>query len=571
MAEKEEIKIDFLGFNEDNTISDIREFFNDEKNSDCIMRFYETYYNNNVVDKKHHIKTYIMYILYAFTRVLFDMNDNAYKQLIIFCSGLAKSNGVNWTDEGIKSIIKEKSEKMEKDNVLFSLSDVNLISFREKNYTLRECLNMIQTYSYMIEIEHPIYDGYVERIDSIIESSNGTYHIKGLAKEDMQGEALKEAYEIASEKASEYRNSITRRVFKEAQRIMEEKNNNKSGTSKVEDKLANLLKANNKQIVLTGAPGTGKTYGVRKYIKDQLGEGYENSDRFKFVQFHSSYDYTDFIEGLKPLEINGEQCFKKMDGVFKKFCRKAEEDIQEKIPNINEDELTVDGTSLEGIIEELKKQCPEIIEQAKRNVAATATGYYYFVIDEINRADLSRVFGEIMFCLEESYRGPRNKINTQYQSLKTYDADGKLMENDVFADGFYIPENVIIIGTMNDIDRSVETFDFALRRRFKWEEVDAMESMKADLGLDENGEFGELYRRIEALNKAIEKNLGKDFQLGMAYFRKAKEQVEQGDNFDSETYYNEELKFILNEYVRGMNDKDDKLKEFEEFYKITDN
>ena len=528
MAEKEKIKIDFLGFNEDNTISDIREFFNDEKNSDCIMSFYETYYNNNVVDKKYHIKTDIMCFLYAFTRVLFDMNDNAYKQLISFCSGIAKSNNVDWKDERIEDIIEERSKKIIKgEEQQFLLSDVDL---REKNYTLRECLNMIQKYSYVIKIEHSFYGNRFKSIDSIIELSEGIYHIKGLALKDMQGEAYKKVF--------------TRNVIKEDQRIMEE-NNNISGTSTVKKKLAKLLAANNKQIVLTGAPGTGKTYGVREYIKGQLGEGYENSDRFKFVQFHSSFDYTDFVEGLKPIEDeNGNTEFRRVDGVFKAFCRKAEKAIRDKI-----------------IDEKPPKDDPDK-EQAKRNVAATATGYYYFVIDEINRADLSRVFGEIMFCLEESYRGPKNKINTQYQSLKTYDADGKLMDNDVFADGFYIPENVIIIGTMNDIDRSVETFDFALRRRFKWEEVDAMESM-ADLGLDEGDElYKQLYKRIYALNIAIEKNLGKDFQLGMAYFRKAKEQVEQGDNFDPETYYNEELKFILNEYVRGMNDKDDKLKDF---------
>lgn len=563
MAENEKIKIDFLGFNEDNTISDIREFFNDEKNSDCIMSFYETYYNNNVNEEDQKENTIIaenMNYLYAFIRALFDKGENAYKRLVEFC---VKKNKKFDKEHMIELCIEQRCYLIEilRDGKVIkkyegkSLSDL-FSDLRRNNYTLKECLSRLKTnhvrfYACRYFNKDGEGKGIAEYPNTIIESSDGIYHIKGLAEKDMQGEALN-AYKIASTKASEYRNSITRIFYKEIQRIKEEKEKNIFVKCTVKDKLAILLAANNKQIVLTGAPGTGKTYGVREYIKTELDEGYENSDRFKFVQFHSSFDYTDFVEGLKPIEDeNGNTEFRRVDGVFKAFCRKAEKAIQDKIPNkINEDTI-INGESL--------KDHP-YFEQAKRNVAEA--GYYYFVIDEINRADLSRVFGEIMFCLEESYRGPKNKINTQYQSLKTYDADGKLMENDVFADGFYIPENVIIIGTMNDIDRSVETFDFALRRRFKWEEVGAMESME-DLGLDKNGD---LYKRINALNKAIEKHLGKDFQLGMAYFRKAKE---QGDNFDPETYYNEELKFILNEYVRGMNDKDAKLKDFEQ--KFTDN
>ncbi|MCQ2749017.1 MAG: AAA family ATPase [Clostridia bacterium] len=98
---------------------------------------------------------------------------------------------------------------------------------------------------------------------------------------------------------------------------------------------------------------------------------------------------------------------------------------------------------------------------------------YFFIIDEINRADLSKVLGELMYCFEKDKRGPGNPVQTQYRNLKTYACDKKrelAKFEDVFVDGFFIPENVIIVGTMNDIDRSVESMDFALRRRFIFEE-----------------------------------------------------------------------------------------------------
>lgn len=106
---------------------------------------------------------------------------------------------------------------------------------------------------------------------------------------------------------------------------------------------------------------------------------------------------------------------------------------------------------------------------------------YFFLIDEINRADLSKVLGELMFCLEASKRGPQYPVQTQYANLPTYfPKEGASPQGDyfeMFKNGFYIPENVVVIGTMNDIDRSVESMDFALRRRFTWEEVRVTESL----------------------------------------------------------------------------------------------
>lgn len=308
-----------------------------------------------------------------------------------------------------------------------------------------------------------------------------------------------------------------------------------------------------KCVVFTGAPGTGKTYCVEKYVEGQ--EQMKNFDRKEyFVQFHSSYDYTDFVEGLRPIKINGEMEFERMDGIFKAFCRKVAE-----LPN--------------------KKDDKDI--------------YYYFVIDEINRADLGRVFGELMYCFEK--RGKEHSIATQYANLPAYGKDeekGKgvrikdgfhikdekgnliFIKDDCFKDGFYIPDNVVIIGTMNDIDRSVETFDFALRRRFDWVEIEAdavMESsliamrkdkLKRELTDNEKQSLSDLVLKIKAKKKAgkeekdglngiIEKQsgLGREFKIGPAYFKEY-----DGDNLNDIWTHN--IEPILKEYMRGRQGAD---------------
>jgi hypothetical protein len=267
------------------------------------------------------------------------------------------------------------------------------------------------------------------------------------------------------------------------------------------------------QLVLTGAPGTGKTYSVLKYVTHRVSA---NEAQSGFVQFHPSYDYADFIEGIRPFDNgSGEMVFKKADGIFKAFCRVA----------------------------------------AKAN----ETEKHYFVIDEINRADLSKVFGEIMFCLEESYRGEENRIQTQYHNLKSYDRNGEEIEDDVFSGGFYIPKNVILIGTMNDIDRSVESFDFALRRRFKWLNIHAEtvmeETIKAIWSEEPFKQLNQLFERIAALNQEISENggatmgLDENYHIGPAYFKPKKGEL------DLEEYikwiWDTRLESLLREYVRG--------------------
>ena len=287
-----------------------------------------------------------------------------------------------------------------------------------------------------------------------------------------------------------------------------DKSNKEAPNMNVKDLIE--LEINNKvtQLILTGAPGTGKTFGVLEFVKLRVGEiPYQTKQRHEFVQFHPSYDYTDFVEGIRPKEENGRIQFVKQDGIFKKFCRKAAQDNQEN--------------------------------------------KYYFIIDEINRADLSKVFGELMYALEENYRGKIYRVTTQFQNLKT---DG-LSGQDIFADGFYIPENVVIIGTMNDIDRSVESIDFALRRRFRWINIKANEILEPTLtAMWKPTTLKGLVERIIELNKVISgekgKKLGLDenYHVGPAYFKSS-------DEKDLIKYLNQvwitRIEPLIKEYVRG--------------------
>lgn len=196
------------------------------------------------------------------------------------------------------------------------------------------------------------------------------------------------------------------------------------------------------QMIFTGAPGTGKTYFARLAAR-YLGElqlWLEPHRAYTLVQFHPSYDYTDFVEGLRPVQLgeSGRMAFVKLDGAFKAFCRNVLRHGNPKQP-------------------------------------------YFFLIDEINRAELPKVFGELMYCLEADKRGRDNRVQTQYQNLPAYELEAgtgepRRIQDDEFSEGFFIPENVRILGTMNDIDRSVESMDFALRRRFEWRTAEVNEA-----------------------------------------------------------------------------------------------
>ena len=271
-----------------------------------------------------------------------------------------------------------------------------------------------------------------------------------------------------------------------------------------------LLKSPN--LILHGAPGTGKTY-LAKEIAVELTNG--NKDQIGFVQFHPSYDYTDFVEGLRPVS-NGDRAieFKLQDGIFKKFCQKARD--------------------------------------------AKKTGgqdNFVFIIDEINRGEISKIFGELFFSIDSDYRGEKGSVSTQYANLHETD------------DKFYIPENVYIIGTMNDIDRSVDTFDFAMRRRFRFVEVTAESQLYIlDKELGERAE--EAKTRLRNLNAAIEnvQELNSHYHIGPSYFLRLKEV-----KFDYELLWSDYLQPLLEDYVRGSYDEAETLETLKKAFDLTKN
>ena len=360
-----------------------------------------------------------------------------------------------------------------------------------------------------------------------------------------------------------------------------------------------LLKSPN--LILRGAPGTGKTR-LAKDIAKELTNG--NKDQIGFVQFHPSYDYTDFVEGLRPVS-NGDGTieFKLVDGIFKKFCQKAKEAqktggqdnfeetwtkltdaINEKqgqyffprssVPaslnsqgNVKFDSpvATKENVYLlyKGEETHLKYQTYQkiVLDHMKESyglcdyVSPTINTdkKFVFIIDEINRGEISKIFGELFFSIDPGYRGRDGEVSTQYANLHESD------------DKFYIPENIYIIGTMNDIDRSVDTFDFAMRRRFRFVEVTAESQLYIlDEKLGEHAE--EAKTRLRNLNVAIEnvQELNSHYHIGPSYFLKLEEV-----DFDYELLWSDYLKPLLEDYLRGSYEEDEILNTLKKAYDLT--
>ena len=442
------------------------------------------------------------------------------------------------------------------------------------------------------------------------------------------------------------------------------------------DKYIELLRTN-KNLILTGAPGTGKTYLAKQIAKQLLrieeDDELQKDKRFGFVQFHPSYDYTDFVEGLRPLkESQGSIGFRRQDGVFKAFCKQAilsETADADTLSDINDNptvwKVSLGGTydnpirtdclnnsyirigwhdygdvedfndfdafefggknvlrafqsgmqigdlvvscysakevdaigvvtgeyeyhaeggdypryrNVKWLVNGIKENIVELNNNKpftlstvyKANITAEAAlkivqkystnkivdaprkDIAIFIIDEINRGEISKIFGELFFSIDPGYRGVAGRVKTQYQNL--------IEEGDAFKDGFYVPENVYIIGTMNDIDRSVESMDFAMRRRFAWAEVTAAESMKM---LDGIANEDEIKRKMQNLNDAILKvrGLGAAYQIGAAYFKKIEE---YGGDFQK--LWDFHLKGLLFEYLRGNVNAEEQLEELKQAY-----
>ena len=345
-----------------------------------------------------------------------------------------------------------------------------------------------------------------------------------------------------------------------------------------------------KNIILTGA--TGKTFLAKEIAKQMIevktDEDLAKSSQFGFVQFHPSYDYTDFVEGLRPTnDDNGNVGFELKDGIFKSFCQKASKGTDDNfdelydsfINNLLQLEIPITlltpshempftleansknscvaiprtkvGTRLSitkemisdylynGVIRDWKPYLVPVAEYFKRtyNFKLEKTENnknYVFVIDEINRGEISKIFGELFFSIDPTYRGVKGAVKTQYANMQG---------DDVF---FYVPENVYIIGCMNDIDRSVESFDFAMRRRFTWIEVTAEESA-INMGLTES-----ITKAMTGLNEAIEKIAGfsSAYHIGGAYFLNTKGECIQDEELENVWDYR--IEPLLKEYLRGM-------------------
>lgn len=304
---------------------------------------------------------------------------------------------------------------------------------------------------------------------------------------------------------------------------------------------------NNKNLILTGAPGTGKTFMAKKIAEEITGE---DDSHIGFAQFHPSYDYTDFVEGLRP---DQSKSFERVDGVFKSFCKCAYLGLPVNA-NLND-------------IEEKEKKVKEEKEVNTSKSETTATPCYVFIIDEINRGEISKIFGELFFSIDPGYRDDDNpqKIQTQYQNqIKD--------QNDLFKDGFFVPKNVFVIGTMNDIDRSVESMDFAFRRRFAFYEVKATGDMLDSLKIGVET-IGKLKATMNALNEAVvESGLTEAYQIGAAYFKKIEKFYNSTEykvrefNHAMEKLWNYHLKGTLYEYYRGEPDADKKMAELKKAY-----
>lgn len=240
-----------------------------------------------------------------------------------------------------------------------------------------------------------------------------------------------------------------------AEEIEEDKDTNFLEEVFIEENDFKTIKAlleRKKNIILQGAPGVGKTFAAKKIAYSMIGK--EDENLIKIVQFHQNYSYEDFVEGYKP---NKNGSFKLKNGVFKEFCKRAEQDYKNK---------------------------------------------YFFIIDEINRGNLSKIFGELLMLIEDTHRG--EKINLAYSGEE-----------------FCVPENVYIIGMMNTADRSLAMIDYALRRRFSFFEMQpAFKNDKFKKMIEGKGNIMKVIEAIEKLNEEICKDasLGKGFCIGHSYF-----------------------------------------------------
>ncbi len=400
-----------------------------------------------------------------------------------------------------------------------------------------------------------------------------------------------------------------------------------------------------KNIIFRGAPGTGKSYLAKEIAADIISNGYtdqysdltsEQKKQVEFVQFHPSYDYSDFVEGLRPkMNEDGSMGFELQDGIFKAFVDRARRNFEDsqKSKEAREQELsaktimtkffseiefgkdqfqTLNGSVFTIVdvdekrifisipanntvnkltlnIDEIRRMLESKVEFEKisditnffgKQFATQAFSYdfalykeikktvinesktqiipeefkkYIFIIDEINRGEISKILGELFFSIDPGYRGKAGEVSTQYSNMHS-DPDEK----------FFIPENVYIIGTMNDIDRSVDSFDFAMRRRFRFVEIKAEDTQDMLEALEDEEKKNEAVSRMDKLNAEILKveDLNENYQIGASYFLKLK-------TLGFDELWTDYLSPLLQEYVRGMYDEEGIMQRFAKAYGYT--
>lgn len=458
---------------------------------------------------------------------------------------------------------------------------------------------------------------------------------------------------FAKECLKRFGNGKDRIVFEYREKTEEEKNQNtneKSVRDNIEDTAIGCknpyskMLLESKNIIFRGAPGTGKSYLARQIATDIVSNGSENDysklteeqkNQIEFVQFHPSYDYSDFVEGLRPkINEDGTMGFELHDGIFKRFVdiarrnfedsKKSKEILEQEVSvqaelknffdnieygetifktitgnkfiitdvdeakkriyidipgnktinklilNIDEIRLMLESgsefnkisdiTSFFGkqfatqgysydfaIFKEIKSKRfkPSSVDENKEKLKK-----YVFIIDEINRGEVSKILGELFFTIDPGYRGISGSVITQYSNMHTNQHDK-----------FYIPENVYIIGTMNDIDRSVESIDFAMRRRFRFIEIRAKDTQHMLDLMEDDALKDEAIARMDRLNEEILKveDLNENYQIGASYFLKLK-------ILDFDELWTDYIRPLLKEYIHGLYGEYDIMKRFETAY-----